>query len=269
MRTPSDWPGPVFLMNAPLSVSNREPNNVLMTHSDPYDKERACNQWLKLYHRITREALVYVLPGHDDLQDLPFVANLGCHLHHKPDTILLSRFTSKPRFGEPPVGRRFFSNFYRVIQPPYCWEGEADLKRVSDNIYVGGVGQRSTRQAFEWMRGGLGMEILEIELSDPALYHLDCVFLPLPQGKALVNVSALTADCIRHLGKIVDIIPVPEQYKYDGWTNALMLGDTILHSAISSSEAFAEHMPDFRLECFDLTEFEKSGADLSCLVLHL
>lgn len=255
-------------MNFPLSVSNREPNNVLMSPEDVYDKLKACAQWMKLYQRIAKEALVYVLPGDGHLQDLPFVANLGCHVGD--NTILLSRFTSTPRIGEEAVGRKFFESFdYRVRQPNDCWEGEADLKWVYKNTYVGGVGQRSTRKAFEWMKQ-FGMNITEIELTDPKLYHLDCVFLPLGE-RALVNTSALLGSDLDKLEKIVEVIPVPEKYKYDGWTNALMLGNTLLHSAISSADEYAKFMKklDITVECFDLTEFEKSGADLSCLVMHL
>jgi N-dimethylarginine dimethylaminohydrolase len=256
-------------MNFPLSVSNREPNNVLMSPEDIYDRIKACTQWMKLYQRIAREALVYVLPGDNHLQDLPFVANLGCHIGD--NLILLSRFTSNPRIGEEAVGRKFFESFdYRVRQPSECWEGEADLKWVNTNIYVGGTGQRSTREAFQWMRKQFGMDIIDIELTDPKLYHLDCVFLPLGE-KALVNTSALLSSDIDKLQKIVEIIPVPEQYRYDGWTNALMLGETLLHSAISSADEYEKFMKSLgiNVECFDLTEFEKSGADLSCLVMHL
>lgn len=276
MRTPSDWPGPVFLMNFPLSVSNIEPNNAWMTLDEMYDVKRACEQWLALYQRIAREALVYVLPGHNFLQDLPFVANIGCILSHLvPNVALLSRFASKPRIGEEEVGRRFFENcHYDVCQPPnpFRWEGEADLKHVRGNLYVGGINQRSTRGAFNWMRRYFDMEVIEITLLDPKLYHLDCVFHALSSAKALVNTSALSPKDIRKLEDIIDIIEVPEEYKYDSWTNCVVLGKTLLHSAISSADAFAKFLEDkvdLDLECFDLREFEKSGADLSCLVMHL
>jgi N-dimethylarginine dimethylaminohydrolase len=271
VNTPSELSGPVFLMNLPLSVSNEAPNNVWMVHDQPYDKTLACRQWMKLYGRIAREALIYVLPGHGDLQDLPFVANIACYLPHLFDsTVVRSKFTSQPRVGEEDVGAAFFDSFpYYMPQSPYCWEGEADLKWVKSNLYVGGVGQRSTDDAYDWMESSFLMDVVRVQLTDPKLYHLDCVFMPLAADKALVNVSALSSDDIRKIENITEIIAVPERHKYDGWTNGIMLNGTMLHSAITSADDLAELLPQYRIECFDLSEFEKSGADLSCLIMHL
>ena len=267
MRTPSDWPGQVFLMNFPLSVSSRVPNNPWM-NGEAYNKTRACQQWLKLYERITAEALVYVLPGHDHLQDLPFVANLGCYLPHR-DTMLLANFSSKPRKGEEAVGRQFFESFpYFPHQPPYCFEGEADLKWLGGNQYVGGVGMRSTKEAFRWMRNLFDMDILEVELTDPKLYHLDCALLPLNDKSCLVNVAALSPSSIASLEKITEIVPIPETNKYDSWTNSLLLGESLL-SGSQKRDELQNIVGDFHVEYLDLSEFDKSGADLSCLVMHL
>jgi N-dimethylarginine dimethylaminohydrolase len=273
METPTGWNGPVFLMNFPLSVSNAEPNNILMIHKEPYNVRLACQQWMKLYNRIAKEALVYVLPGHGSLQDLPFVANLACYLPHMiSDVIILSRFTSRPRIQEEKFGRNFFCNFdYVVEQPSYCWEGEADLKWVRNDIYVGGVGQRSTAKAFKWMRNEFNMNIIEVELTDPKLYHLDCVFMMLSENKALVNCSALSKSDIAKIEKVVEVVSVPDQFKYEGWTNGVMLGGVLLHSCVSTADDYADFMAKLNIpvECFCLDEFEKSGADLSCCVLHL
>lgn len=253
-------------MNYPLSVSNRVANNVLMNpvEQGPYDLDRAGQQWLTLYRYISQRALVYVLPGHDDLQDLPFTANLACYLPHLPTpTILLSRFQSMPRRGEERIGKRFFEQFgYNIVQPPRFFEGEADLKWVRDNLYVGGVG-RSTPEAFQWMRERLGMEIIEVTLNDPALYHLDCVFTPLSEATAIVNTAALSADDLAKLAAVVNITAVPEKHKYDGWTNGVLLGSKYLTGASIPKHMIAH------TQKFDLSEFEKSGADLSCLVMHL
>ena len=274
MQTPSDWDGPVFLMNFPLSVSNGVPNNVLMnpTVQGKYNTRRAGEQWLKLYKALAEKSLVYVLPGHGNFQDLPFVANLGCYLPHLENTVLLSNFTSPPRKGEDVIGRRFFEAFgYRIEQPPHCWEGEADLKWVTDNLYVGGIGSRSTPAAFAWMQDRLDMRVIEISIMDPKLYHLDCVFFSLTEVKALVNVSAIKASDIKKLEKIVEIIAVPENQVYAGWTNSVRLGDTVFHAPTGKWLPFAKLLAKhgFGLEVLDLTEFDKSGADLSCLCMHL
>ena len=98
-------------------------------------------------------------------------------LPHKPEIAVVSKFTSPPRRGEDAVGARMFDAMgFDVRLSPYRWEGEADLEHVRDSLYVGGYGQRSTREAFDWMTGSFGMDIVEVRLPDPRLYHLDCSF---------------------------------------------------------------------------------------------
>ena len=276
LDNPSNVNVPCFLMNYPFSVSNKVINNAWMSSSQgDYDKQRAGDQWLKLYHYLAERGLVYILPGHNDLQDLPFVANLGCYLPHikDKDVILLSKFTSKPRRGEEMFGRKFFRSFdYRAVSLPYCWEGEADLKWVRDNVYVGGIGSRSTVAAFAWMEDQFDMLVTTIELTDPKLYHLDCVYFPLDSEKALVNVAAIKPADLRKLEALTEIVEVPAEYVYEGWTNVVRVGNTILYAPgemrwLKFERLLEKHSLLFKM--FDLSEFNKSGADLSCLVCHL
>lgn len=262
-------------MNYPLSVSNAVPNNVLMQPDvqGEYDLDRAGQQWSQLYRELARSGIVYLLPGHDGLQDLPFVANLGVYLPNRQHpTVILSRFVHESRRGEQALGLRFFEAFdYLVMQPPGFFEGEADLKWIGGDKYVGGVG-RSVSNAYKWMSGLLGLEITEVELLDPGLYHLDCVFMPLGSDKALVNVSVLSSQAKRALEKVCDIVAVPKEYVYEGWTNCIRIGQTLLHSpGAAPAWRFQDFMNahGFGVKVLQLDEFDKSGADLSCLVMHL
>src|SRR5207249_9739843 len=111
------------------------------------DARRARRQFLDLYAFISSEAVAYVLPTpRRKLQDLVFTANLGIVLEHLPDrnTVLLSNFTVESRRGETEVGRRFFESMgYEVHVSPHRFEGEAELKHLYDNVYLGGYGIRS------------------------------------------------------------------------------------------------------------------------------
>jgi N-dimethylarginine dimethylaminohydrolase len=278
LNVPTELNVPVFLLNLPLSVSNKEPNNpwMLPDEQGSYDKPKAASQWLKLYRALTEQSLIYVLPGHGNFQDLPFVANIGAYLPHISErhVVVLSKFTSEPRRGEEVVGQRFFNSFdYEVHNCPHFWEGEADLKWVRNNLYIGGVGSRSSHVAYDWMHKRFGMEITEIVMINPKLYHLDCVIFPLNEEKLLVNIGAVRKQDLRALEKLAEVIPVPVEYVHAGWTNCVRLGHIILHAPSkgakvdSFSKLLEKHQ--FDLKTFDLTEFEKSGADLSCLVFHL
>lgn len=264
-------------MNFPLSVSNKVPNNILMQPElqGQYNLNKACSQWMSLYQALTAEALVYVLPGDEGLQDLPFVANLGCYLPHikHEEVVLIANYSSEPRKNEDRMGWAFFNKFdYRLLQPPYKWEGEADLKWVRDSLYVGCVGSRSEHEAYRWMSRCFDMEVVEIELVDKKLYHLDCVFMPLTENKAIVNVHAMFPHDLRKLENVTEVIPVPKEYRYEGWTNSIRIGNTLFHAPASlPTRPFEEllNKHGFGLKVFDLSEFDKSGADLSCLVMHM
>lgn len=272
IRTPSSLSTPSFLMNFPFTVDNRDPNNVLMKDSRPYNYHLAFDQFLQLYKTVAQESLVYILPSELDLQDLPYVANLGCYLPHLvKDTILLANFKSPPRVGEELIGYRFFKSMnYDVIKCPYFWEGEADLKYIRDNIYAAPHGIRTCIESHRWMEKTLGMKVISIKLTDPKLYHLDCVMFPINDEKAVVATSVLDTSCIKELEKYVEIVDVPEEYVYNGWTNVVRINDRILHASDISNHHIASFYSDLGFEAvdIDLSEFDKSGADLSCLLMH-
>lgn len=280
--SPSYLTFPCFLVNFPFTVDNKVPNNFLMTEycdGTKYDYDRAFSQWMDLYNYIvSHNSLVYILPSEGNFQDLPYVANLGCILPHiqNRDVIILSNFTSLPRIGEDIVGRKFFSMMeYDVQQSPYKFEGEADLKWIRDNIYIAGYGIRTERETHDWLKETFGMDIISVLMNDEELYHFDCSFLPLSPTKALVATTVFCHEEIRAMEQILDIIPVPKKYLYYGWTNGLVMENKVLCAPYTietgDEKSFRRLLSKhgFDLVVFNLSEFEKSGAALSCLVMHL
>ena len=164
---------PSFLLNAPFSFSARVPNNKWMEEQpvdqrEP-DRARAMLQFLELYRYVSSEALVYLLPTPRgcDLQDLVFTANLGIVPQHHANgsTVIISNYTSVPRRGETAVGRAFFESMdYDVHVAPHRFEGEADLKHLYDDVYVGGYGMRSELATYEWMERTFGMKIIKVRI---------------------------------------------------------------------------------------------------------
>jgi N-dimethylarginine dimethylaminohydrolase len=279
VHTPSHVGAPAFVMNFPLSVSNRFLNNELMKKhkGEPYNYDVAFAQYMALYRNLTQEALVYLLPSEDmTLQDLPYVANVGMYLPHiqEKDIIVLSNFTSYPRLGEERIAAKFFQSMnYHTIQCPYRFEGEADIKFIKDNLYIGGYGIRTERTTYEWMEDRFEMEIIPIRMSDKKLYHFDCMFFKLDDENALVTTEALSPFDIGRLERVINIIPVPKEHTYSGWTNNVRLGRKIFH-APDNTESERDFMPfienlGWEAVCIGLSEFAKSGSGLSCMLLHL
>ena len=278
LKTPSKLDMPVLLVNFPLRVHNTVINNVLMEkyRGVSYEYDIAYRQFMELYSELTEQgALVYILPSTGNFQDQTYVANLGCYLPHiEEDTIMLANFKSEPRKGEEKFGLAFFMQMgYTIYRPHGTFEGEADLKYLRDNIYVGGYGIRTERRSYEWMMNEVGGNIITVEMNDPKLYHFDCVFLPLTSNEALVATSALKPSDLRKLEHYVDIISVPEQFVHDAWTNGVVFDKEVLHIEINreSDKAFRNLMIKHGYEpvLIDMSEFDKSAAAISCFVMHL
>ena len=286
---------PAYLMNVPFSLSAEVPNNVWMTEMKTearrIDINRAINQFLQLYHYMAADALVYLLPTPrvEGLQDLVYSANMGVVLEHLPDknTVVLSNFRTQVRRPETEVGRAFFKAMgYHVAEPPFFFEGDAELKHLYDNLYLGGYGIRSDNRAYGWMRDAFDMRIIELEETEPYLYHLDCTVFPLTREATLVCTEMYTPGEIKQLEAVTEVVDVSVDDCFSGICNSVRLGNSILnasniHEMKTTDEYYEEEkhknrsLEDiavrfaFEVSFFNLSEFMKSGALLSCMVMHL
>jgi N-dimethylarginine dimethylaminohydrolase len=294
-RNPTQLNRPAFLMNTPFSYATRVANNVWMEEIEDHKREpdiaQAMIQFLNLYGFIASEALVYLLPTPQDkdLQDLTFTANLGVTLEHTHDrnTVVLSNFTSEPRRGETEVGLHFFRSMgYDAHVPKTRFEGEADLKYLYDDLYVGGYGIRSQVETYDWMTKRFGMRVVKMAMTDPYLYHLDCTVFPITRERTLVCVEMYDRPEISELEKYTDIIDVPSSAALSGICNSTRLNNTILNgSHIQHLKAGTEEYNEeaaknrllediaaklaFEVTYFNLSEYHKGGALLSCMIMHL
>jgi N-dimethylarginine dimethylaminohydrolase len=292
-ETPSQLNIPSYVMNFPFTLDTKNPNNIWMKELSPDDlqvnRKKAYKQFMDLYNFLSGDGLVYLLPSFGEFQDQVYVANLGIYLPHIKDSnnIILSNYTSEPRIGEEKVGEAFFKLMgYETHMCPYKWEGEADLKFIGGNNYIGGSGIRTDYQTYEWMREQFGMNIIDVEMVDDYLYHLDCSIFPLSKEKTMVCTSMYDPEEIRNIEKYTQIIDVDEDDALGGITNSVRFGNLIL-CASNISElhkthedyAYEKHKID-SLEAicakegmepvfFNLSEYMKSGALLSCMVMHL
>jgi len=292
---PTQLGRPAFLMNFPFSYATGFANNPWMVDMKGGKRQpdhlRAAVQFLGVYQNIAAEGLVYLLPTPQgaDLQDLIYTANLGIVLEHLPDknTVVISNFMSPPRRGETPVGVKFFQDMgYEVHVAPARFEGEAELKHLYNNVYVGGYGIRSELETYEWMEQQFDMRIIKVREAEPYLYHLDCSIFPITRENTLVGTELYTRKELKELGKYTNIIPVTVDECFSGICNNVRLPNQVLNSShIHDLKAGTE---DYRLELeknrklediasnlaleisyFNLSEFHKSGALLSCMVMHL
>jgi N-dimethylarginine dimethylaminohydrolase len=201
--------------------------------------------------------------------------------------VLLSNFTTEVRRPEVAVGEQFFAQMgYRTATPPQHFEGEAELKHLYDNVYVGGYGIRSEREAYAWMEREFDMRVIALQETDPHLYHLDCTVFPLTREDTLVCTEMYTPEEVAQLELVTNIIDVSVDDAFSGVCNCVRVGNSLLNAshllelkAGTEDYGYEIHknrtLEDlaarygFEVSLFNLSEFLKSGALLSCLVMHL
>ena len=292
-ETPSQLQLQSYVMNFPFSLSTNDPNNIWMQELTDdelqINKPKAYKQFMDLYNFMSGQSLVYLLPSEGNFQDQVYVANLGLQLPHIKDEnhILLSNYTSDPRKGEELVGKKFFQQMgYKTHISPYKWEGEADIKHLYDNVYIGGYGIRSNIKTYEWMEENFDMNIIKVAMVDEYMYHLDCSIFPLNHDKTLVCTELYDPEEIKQIEQYTEIIDVDVDNALGGMTNSVRMGNMIL---CASNIAELKKSDDLYLPekikikslekicsdegmepiIFNLSEYMKSGAMLSCMVMHL
>lgn len=283
---------PAFLMSVPLFLATDAPNNVWMREMSEearsVDRRKALAQFRRLYEVLATQAVVYLLPSTRGLQDQTYVANLAVVLPHTPERrVVLSTFRSKPRRAESAAGAAFFEQMGLSFEaaPPF-FEGEADLKYLRENVYIGAHGMRTSREALDWFAARFDMEVIPFQVDNEYLYHLDCSVFPITRNELMVCTEMAAPATLKAIEKHVDIIDVDLDDAESGITNCMRIGDSVLSA--SSLAALPKEHEDYpyekskveRLEAicrdhdltpvfFDLSEFQKSGAMLSCMVMHL
>lgn len=292
---PSTLPLPAYLLCPPMSLSAAVANNPWMQELSDRDRaidsKKAMQQFLTLYQFLASESVVYLLPAPADcgLQDIAYTANVGFIPEHVPgkNLALISTFTSPIRQGESDFAARFLESLgYRTVRVPYRFEGDAEIRHLHDNVYVAGYGGRSDRRAYQWMEEQFGMKVIALEEVEPYLYHLDCTVFPIDRENAMVCTKLYTRAEVAALEEHTNIIDVTVDECFNGICNSVRLHNLILNASDIQDQRAGTENYDFELKknrrlediaakfcCepvfFNLSEFYKSGALLSCLVMHL
>lgn len=268
-----------FVMCPPKYLSTRIPNNKFM-EGQKIDVPRAMAQFTRAVRVI--ESLgteVLQIPPVKEAQDQVYTANIGISID---PYIILSKYKSPGRQVEVKPAREFFEKMgYECLESPYFWEGRADTIKFKDGIYIGGIGQSSDPEAYQWIEDTTGVRIVQIRETDLGLFHCDCVVFKIDDENLLVNIEGTDAKGLRRLERLANVIEVPKGLAETGITNAVK----IPNQPIVLSGTFKPETPKHReamdalnllfdkfgmtVVLLDCDEFDKSGADLSCCVMDL
>jgi lysine-ketoglutarate reductase/saccharopine dehydrogenase-like protein (TIGR00300 family) len=235
-------------------------------------RNRAVEQWQKLYHLIKDHAIVELVKPQLGVPDMVFTANAGLVLEN---TVVLSRFYHKERQGEEPFFQKWFEDQGFTVHTlpkdlPFEGAGDALLDREGRWLWAG-YGFRSELDAHPYLAKWLDIEVLSLRLMDERFYHLDTCFCPLLDGYLLYYPPAFDA----YSNRLIEM-RVPEHKRIvvdeaDAVTfscNAVNIDKIIVMN--HASDALKQQLAKAGFQVLEtpLTEFLKAGGAAKCLTLR-
>lgn len=236
-------------------------------------RDRAVEQWQKLYYLLKDRAIVDLVDPQPGWPDQVFTANAGLVLG---DQVVLSRFLHKERQGEEPYFKRWFEdNGYTVYELPkelpFEGAGDALLDREGRWLWAG-YGFRSELDSHAYIAQWLDIEVLSLRLIDERFYHLDTCFCPLSGGYLLYYPQAFDS----YSNHLIEMRVPPEkrialeQVDANNFScNAVNIGSVVVMN--QASDALTECLTEAGFEIVEtpLTEFMKAGGAAKCLTLRV
>ncbi len=262
------------------SIANNERMHKLTEDERIVDMDKATKQFMDLYSLCTQQSLVYLIPPVKGLGDQVYISNAACVLPHLDKTSILANFSVDNRIGEELSVKALLHDLdFEIYDCPYHFEGEADLKWLRDDMYLGGYGQRGELKALEWIEKQFDCTIIKIKENDPYLYHLDCSVFPLDINNVMVFEDIINKKTMDEIKEAAEVIPVGKTDAYEGITNNLRIGSILFNGVCSENTPEIQQKNDRLIEIcenfglrpvfIDISEYLKSGASLSCMIMHL
>jgi lysine-ketoglutarate reductase/saccharopine dehydrogenase-like protein (TIGR00300 family) len=236
-------------------------------------RDRAVEQWQKLYHILKDLTTVELVEPQPGWPDMVFTANAGLVLG---DNVVLSRFYHKERQGEEPHFQKWFEdNGFSVYQLPkdlpFEGAGDALIDREGRWLWAG-YGFRSELDSHPYIAKWLDIEVLSLRLIDERFYHLDTCFCPLSEGYLLYYPPAFDFYSNRLIEMRVPAykrIVVEEPDAVNFACNAVNINSTVVMNKVSDS--LKQRLADVGFQVIEtpLTEFLKAGGAAKCLTLRV
>lgn len=236
-------------------------------------RDRAVEQWQKLYHVLKDKAIVDLVTPQKGWPDLVFTANAGLVLG---ENVVLSRFLHKERQGEEPYFKEWFeSNGFTVFELPkdLPFEGAGDALFDREGRWLwAGYGFRSELDAHPYLAKWLDTEVVSLRLVDERFYHLDTCFCPLSGGYLLYYPPAFDAYSNRLIEMRIPAekrIVLNEADAVNFGCNSVNVHTTIVMN--KASDSLKERLTGLGFEVIEtpLTEFLKAGGAAKCLTLRV
>ncbi|MBJ7901382.1 MAG: TIGR00300 family protein [Cyanobacteria bacterium RI_101] len=236
-------------------------------------RERAVEQWRKLYYVIKERAMVELVEPAKGWPDMVFTANAGLVLG---SNVVLSRFFHKERQGEEPYFKAWFEgNGFTVYElpPDLPFEGAGDALFDREGRWLwAGYGFRSELDSHPYIAEWLDTEVVSLRLIDERFYHLDTCFCPLSGGYLLYYPPAFDSYSNRLIEMRIPaakriIVAEPDAVKFA--CNAVNINQTVIMNQVSQDLKDRLGAAGFEVVETPLSEFLKAGGAAKCLTLRV
>jgi len=215
------------------------------------------------------------------LPDEVFVANTALPLPMLPPTFIMANFKYAQRNEESDNLAPYLRKIGKVIQWPYksVLEGQGETKCFyGGKIIVVGYGFRSSKQSVLdleeilnkiYKRHGLAPPIvLGVKLLDARYYHMDIASHAISSNECLLHKGAISDQDIQ---KMEDhgIQCIVRSFDDPFALNCVMVKDKHYTHVLTAKSRAVMKSVGLKVVELDVSEFEKSGGALRCMVLEL
>jgi N-dimethylarginine dimethylaminohydrolase len=261
----------------PTGFRIKTSQNVFTNTSITIDHERARNQHKHLKQVISAKTFETV-----ELPDIVYVANAGLLLRGLPEkVVLLSNMKYVSRKQETKHIKKILSSMkIRTFQFPFDepFEGQGECKWFyGGKLLLLGYGFRSTVRTVVCLQEVLNKIytsyhkippiVVGVQIINPTYYHLDIAMCEVSESECIVHKDAIdNLPLLRTMLK-VHVITTSDPFML----NLLPLKDKIVTHKLQTlkDKHFLQKIFQRPVIEVDVSEFEKSGGSVRCLVLDV
>jgi len=265
---------PTYLMCPPrLYDVNYVINPWMAGNVHASSRERAAQQWRRLYEALAEVADIELIDPQPGSPDMVFTANAG--LAHN-GIVALSSFFHPERQTEEQHFRRWFQDAgyaIRDIPRETPFEGEGDALFSTDGTRLwAGHGPRTVAASHHYLSKTWNVDVVPLHLIDPRFYHLDTCFAPLENDQIMYYPPAFDAASVAKIEAFYSPgkrMIVNESDAKNFACNAINIGGTIILNDISRELTDRLESEGYNVVPVTLSEFLKAGGAAKCLVMRL
>src|SRR3954463_759655 len=222
--------------------------NPYMAPADPPDPHRAMAQWVDLLSTIERlGGSVEVVPQRADAPEMGYAMNLGLGVvGPQGSQVVLSHMRYAERRMETVSAQPWFERSGRATS--YVGRDGVGAHLEAGDVFawgdalVAGHGPRTEKLALKHLAGDLGLRVRGVQITHPAMYHLDLAFCPLDDRRAMVAPGAFDHASASALLELVQgpLVLTDDEPLSTFGANSIVIGRTVVMPSGSPDRVVAQ-----------------------------